>query len=98
MNIKLGGKIKYLRNTQNMTQQALATILGVTKSVISAYENDIRQPSYDVLIKIATTFHVSTDYLLNCPEGNHSIDLTGLRQNEIDGIILLVASLKKASD
>ena len=38
---------------QNFTQAQLAQRLGVTKSVISAYETGLRMPSYDVLISIS---------------------------------------------
>lgn len=47
-----------------MTQTKLSQKLGLTKSVISAYETDLRLPSYDVLIHISQIFKVSTNYLL----------------------------------
>ena len=91
----LGQKIKKLRINKNITQEVLAKRLGVTKSVISAYENSIRYPSYDILIKLSDIFNVSTDYLLGCSRGK-TIDVSGLKDNEIDGIILLINSLKKS--
>ena len=90
----LGERIRKLRTAKNITQQDLAQRLGITKSVISAYENSIRYPSYDILIELSNIFGVSTDYLLGCSKGK-MIDVTGLKQNEIDGIILLINSLKK---
>lgn len=50
---KIGKKLKNLRTDNDMTQAVLAKKLNLTKSVISAYENDLRLPSYDVLIQIA---------------------------------------------
>ena len=47
-----------------MTQKDLADRIGVSKSIISSYESGIRYPSYDVLVKMARIFHVSTDYIL----------------------------------
>ncbi len=58
-------KLKKLRQSKNYSQQALADKLSVTKSLISSYEQDLRLPSLDMLIKISTEFGVSTDYLLN---------------------------------
>ncbi len=58
-------KLKTLRQSKNYSQQALADKLSVTKSLISSYEQDLRLPSLDMLIKISTEFGVSTDYLLN---------------------------------
>lgn len=93
--MNLGDKIKMLRTNKKLTQSTLAKRLGVTKSVVSAYENSIRYPSYDTLIKLSNIFGVSTDYLLGCTK-NNTIDISGLKDNEIEGIILLISSLKKS--
>lgn len=58
-------KIKTLRLSKNYSQQALADKLDVTKSLISSYEQDLRLPSLDMLIKLSQEFGVSTDYLLD---------------------------------
>ena len=58
-------KLKRLRQSKNYSQQTLADKLSVTKSLISSYEQDLRLPSLDMLIKISAEFGVSTDYLLN---------------------------------
>lgn len=91
----LGERIRKLRVSKNITQPVLAARLGVTKSVVSAYENSIRYPSYDILIKLSNIFDVSTDFLLGCSRGR-TIDVSGLQDNEIEGIILLINSLKKS--
>ncbi|PLT80265.1 helix-turn-helix domain-containing protein, partial [Mediterraneibacter gnavus] len=62
--VDFGITLKTLRTQNNYTQVQLAQKLGLTKSVISAYETGLRLPSYDVLINIAKIFKVSTDYLL----------------------------------
>ena len=62
--ILIGAKIKELRNSCRFTQKELAELVGVTKSTIAAYENDSRTPSFEVLIKLATVFHVTTDTIL----------------------------------
>ena len=62
--IELGTRIKALRTARRMTQAEFAERINVTKSAVSAYENGSRLPSYDVLIKIARLFKVSTDNLL----------------------------------
>lgn len=58
-------KLKQLRLSKGYSQQALADRLSVTKSLISSYEQDLRLPSLDMLIKLSAEFGVSTDYLLN---------------------------------
>ena len=72
--VDFGNKLKTLRLQEKWTQAQLAQKIGVTKSVISAYETGLRLPSYDVLIHIAKIFKVSTDYLLGV-ETPSQIDL-----------------------
>ena len=49
--VDFGNVLKTLRLRENMTQAQLAQKLGLTKSVISAYETGLRLPSYDILIR-----------------------------------------------
>ncbi len=77
-----GMKLKNLRKSQNLTQQQLATMLGVAKSVVSYYESGDRFPSYDVLIGIARIFHVTTDYLLDI-ERSRLLNVSDLTENDI---------------
>lgn len=62
--VLFGKNIKKLRKENRYTQSELAILLGVTKSTIASYENDSRQPSYEVLIKLADVFHVSIDNII----------------------------------
>ena len=71
--VDFGNILKTLRLRENLTQAQLAQKLGLTKSVISAYETGLRLPSYDILIHIAKIFSVSTDYLLGL-ENKQEID------------------------
>ena len=91
--MNFGERLKMLRKGQKLTQQELANRLGVAKSVVSYYESGDRFPSYDVLIKIARTFHVTTDYLLNI-ERNRTIDVTGLSEENIAVVVSVVNALK----
>ena len=91
--MNFGDKLKMLRNGQKMTQQQLATRLGVAKSVVSYYESGDRFPSYDVLIKIARTFHVTTDYLLDI-ERRRVLDVSDLTEEQITVILTVANALK----
>ena len=92
--INLGNILKTLRLKSNMTQAQLAQKLGLTKSVISAYETGLRLPSYDILIHIAEIYNVSTDYLLGV-EHKQEIDLSGLSQEEVTVVLNLIKVMKK---
>lgn len=92
--VKFGKNLKLLRLKERMTQAQLAQKLGLTKSVISAYENGIRLPSYDTLVHIAKIYNVSTDFLLGL-EHKQEIDLSGLSQEEVNAILNLIKAMKR---
>lgn len=60
----LGDRIKQLRFQKNLTVEQLAKQIGVAKSAISFWENNINEPKANYISKLATVFNVSTDYLL----------------------------------
>ncbi|MBQ8909763.1 MAG: helix-turn-helix transcriptional regulator [Oscillospiraceae bacterium] len=90
---EIGQKIKRLRTQRGISQIDLSTQLGVSKSVVSSYENGIHLPPYDVLIKIALLFDVSTDYLLGL-QSHQTINVDGLSNTQIEAISLIVNELK----
>lgn len=92
--IELGTRIKALRTARRMTQAEFAERINVTKSAVSAYENGSRLPSYDVLIKIARLFKVSTDNLLGYSEKS-AVDVTGLTQKQINVIQDVIITYKR---
>ena len=92
--ILLGKQIKEFRKKYKLTQTELADQVGVTKSTIAAYENDSRQPSYDVLVKLADVFRISVDsLLLNRTEVIIAAD--GLTLEQIDIINNLITYFRK---
>lgn len=54
-----GKKIKYYRLKKGLTTQELADSIGLTKSAISQYENDKRDPNNTILKKISEVLGVS---------------------------------------
>ena len=91
----LGKKIKNLRNKYKYTQTELATLVGVTKSTIAAYENDTRLPSYEVLIRMSKTFKVSIDSIL-LDRTDSVINIDGLNPEQIQLVENLIDNLRKA--
>jgi len=62
-------RLKELRKErEGLTQRKFAQILNVDKSTYDRYENRNAEPSYEVLVKIADYFNVTTDYLLGRTE------------------------------
>ena len=77
-----------------MTQQQLAAQIGVSKSVISYYELQERIPSPEILLKLASVFHVSTDYLLGV-SNDKVLYVSGLDEEDIAVLSSLVSLLRK---
>ena len=94
MEFDFGMRLKDLRTQAGLTQKQLAEQIGVTKSVVSFYELRERTPSPEVLVKLATVFHVSSDYLLGIEKGR-SIDITGLDPEDEKAVRLIVEQLRK---
>ena len=87
---ELGERIRTLRTARGMTQKEFANRINVTKSAVSAYENGSRQPSYDVLLRMAAVLRVSTDHLLGRGD-RETIDVTGLTAHQISTLRELAA-------
>lgn len=79
-------------STLGLRQDQVASLVGVNKNTMCSYENDVRQPSYEILVRLATIYRVSTDYLLGC-ESKRTVDVSGLTPKEIQTITELVANM-----
>ena len=64
MKLKIGENIKYLRRTRDITQEALAEMLGVSCQSVSRWELNVCYPDMELLPTIAGIFRVSVDNLL----------------------------------
>jgi transcriptional regulator with XRE-family HTH domain len=60
----LPDKLKRLRQTMRLSQGQLGQKFGVNVQLISKYERGIVCPPTNMMVKIATVFNVSLDYLL----------------------------------
>lgn len=94
---EFGENLRNLRKGRSMTQSELGGKIGLSKAVISKYETGLGYPSFDVLIRIARFFGVTTDYLLGVA-GSKSLDITGLTESQADVLHHLVAELRKANE
>ncbi|MNJ01465.1 HTH-type transcriptional regulator Xre [compost metagenome] len=61
--ITCGEQITYLREQKGLTQEELASKLGISRSALSHYEKNRREPEFQVLSDIADLFGVSLDFL-----------------------------------
>ncbi|PKP47390.1 MAG: DNA-binding protein, partial [Bacteroidetes bacterium HGW-Bacteroidetes-11] len=75
MNI-FASNIKLLRKRRGRTQDETAFILGMKRSTLSGYENEVAQPGIDALLTFSRYFGISVDTMLK-------VDLSKLSQSEL---------------
>ena len=95
--VNFGIKLRELRKNAGYTQKQLAEKIWVTKTTISYYEQFERTPSPEILVKLASAFHVSTDYLLGLEEHRKYLDVTDLSEDDIALLQHTIDTLRKKS-
>lgn len=78
-----------LRNSNNLSQYQLSKNLNsvaieISRAQIANYEIGKREPNFDILIKLATFFNVSTDYLLGFSDIKRPCVLTEMEHVYLD--------------
>lgn len=92
MIIDLAPRLRQLRLEKHLRQDQVAALIGIDKSTVSAYENDLRQPSCEILVRFANLYRVSVDFLLGRND-DQTLDVSGLTGAEIALVRNLVASM-----
>ena len=87
-------RIKELRNSLGINQVEFGKRINVSKQCVSNWESGYIQPSIDVLVRIATTFSVSTDYLLGLND-KPTLDVEGLTNEQILHIRAIIDDMRK---
>lgn len=75
MNI-FASNIKLLRKRRGRTQDETAFILGMKRSTLSGYENEVSQPGIEALLAFSKYFGISVDTMLK-------VDMSKLSQSEL---------------
>lgn len=89
-----GTVLRQLRQNRHLTQEALGSKIGLSKAVISKYENGLGYPTFDVLVHFAEFFNVTTDYLLGI-KGKRTIDVSDLTEQQINSLISVIEEYRK---
>jgi len=64
----LASKLRLMRTAQNLSQNQLASAVGITQPFLSDIESGKRRPSLEVLEKLCDVLGCSADYLLDIPQ------------------------------
>lgn len=73
--------MKYYRYQYKLSQEKLGDLLGSSLSYINQLENELRNPSIDMLDKIAKAFKINTSLLLKFNK-NHIIKASRVDQKK----------------
>ncbi|MDE6579918.1 MAG: helix-turn-helix domain-containing protein [Ruminiclostridium sp.] len=92
-----GEILRSLRKRNGLTQSELGRRVGLSKAVVSKYENGMGYPTFDTLIRIARFFSVTTDYLLGVESGN-ILDVSGLSDSQLEAVQRTVNEFKKVNE
>ena len=76
--------LKNLRKEMKKTQDEIANILNLSTAAYGRYEIGNREPSLEVLCKLADYYHVSLDYLVGRQFGNDLGYLTSQQYETIN--------------
>lgn len=57
-------KLKELREEKNLSQKEIAKYLNIAQNTYSRYETGEREPSIEMLKKLAKYYRVSVDYII----------------------------------
>ena len=84
--MSFGKNLQYLRQlSRNMTQEALAEKLNVSRQTISKWEMDAANPEMDKALEICRIFNCSLDNLFRDEMDNRSDAYSNLRVEEVPG-------------
>ena len=81
-------------NSLGINQVEFGKRINVSKQCVSNWESGYIQPSIDVLVRIATTFSVSADYLLGLSD-KPTLDVEGLTNEEILHLRAIIDDIRK---
>lgn len=87
-----GERIRHLRKEQNLPQRKVAALLDIDTSLLAKYERNERQPSKEIIVKIAGIFKADSEDLIT--EALTDKIAYQILEEEADSKILRVAENK----
>lgn len=88
MSSGFAARISALRKEKNITQKAAADALGISQALLSHYEKGIRECNLSFIVKVASYYEVTTDYLLGYSDSRYGSDIS-LDDDELESDSML---------
>ena len=83
-----GERMRILRQNLGISQQQVDDKLNISRNLLSNYERGIRQPDYQMLVRLADFYEVSLDYLLGRSDTYKTQNVCTDRETEIINRVL----------
>jgi transcriptional regulator with XRE-family HTH domain len=87
----LGEKIQICRKSKGLSQEEMASVIGVSRQALSKWECNASIPDIDKIVALSNYFKVSTDYLLK-DEYVDENDVLSMRTKKRSGNIPIAIS------
>lgn len=84
-----GDNLRTLRTARGLTQKELGERVGLSKAVVSKYENGLGYPNLDMVVALADFFGVTTDFLLGVKD-QKTADVSGLTDRQLNAVLMLI--------
>ena len=97
MNETIGNRIAKFRKAKSMTQEELASIMGVSSQAVSKWENDASCPDISLLPQLCKTLGVTTDELLTGKSDEVKL-VPAQERKSLDELTMRVNILSSAGD
>ena len=92
----LSERLKELRAEQNISQYTLSENLGLSRGLMSNYEQGRREPDYNTLLLISNYFDVSLDYILGVTDIKKRL-LHESTSDKYKNLMVTISNLSKES-
>lgn len=92
---ELSVKLKEKRQELGLSRKVVSEIIGISASTLADYENGYGEPSLKSLMKLASLYKCSTDFLLGIEKkpAEKTLDVTGLTDHQIKALEQLVEAM-----
>lgn len=93
-----------LRRENNLSQKKAAVKLGISQALLSHYENGVREPKVEFILKACEFYSVSTDYMLGRTKEKSRVGkkvlhcTTAKERRYADAAALILSVLKEVGD
>ena len=89
-----GDNLKALRTARGLTQKELGERVGLSKAVVSKYENALGYHTLDMVVTIADYFGVTTDFLLGVKK-QRTADVSGLTESQLNAVLTTIDAFRR---